>query len=105
MSSHVVTVVSATVGEDRCDALVDGFNALLQTGLPDGLLRTELLHGPDGRWRIQSVWRDRAALDAMRAGPQEPAAPALFRRVGAEPALEIWQLVADSTASAGPGPS
>lgn len=98
MSSHVVTLVSATVAEDRRDALVDGFNALLQTGLPDGLLRTELLHGPGDRWRIQSEWRDRAALDAMRAGPQEPAAPALFRRVGAEPALEIWEVAAESSA-------
>jgi hypothetical protein len=40
--------------------------------------------------QIQSLWRDRAALDAMRADPEPPVAPALFRRLGAEPVLRIY---------------
>jgi hypothetical protein len=47
--------------------------------LPDGLVRTELLAGRDGDWKIQSLCRDQAAPDAMRAGPEPPAAPTLFR--------------------------
>ena len=55
-----------------------------------GAVGTELLSGPDGRWCIQTLWRDRAALDAMRAAaPEGPAAPRLFRAVGADPELAV----------------
>lgn len=96
MSSPVLTVVTATVSQDVHERLIVGFHDLLNGGLPEGLLRTELLRGPDDRWRIQTLWRDRAALDAMRAGPEPPAAPTLFRSVGSEPSLEIWDLVSGS---------
>jgi hypothetical protein len=98
MSSPVLTVVSATVSEDAHEPLVAGFQKLIQGGFPDGLLRTELLQRPYGRWCIQTLWRDRAALDAMRAGSEPPAAPTLFRSVGSEPTLEIWDVVSGSTA-------
>ena len=65
---------------------------LARRPLPDGLVRTELLAGGDGDWKIQSLWRDQAALDALRAGPEPPAAPALFRRLGAEPVLRIYAI-------------
>lgn len=86
----VLTEVSATVPSDRVGELTEGFAALTRQALPDGLLRTELLGGTDGEWRIQSLWRDQAALDAMRAQPDPPAAPKLFREVGAEPALKFY---------------
>jgi hypothetical protein len=98
MSSPVLTVVSATVTEDGHERLIGGFHELLESGFPDGLLRTELLQGPDDRWCIQTLWRDRAALDAMRAGSEPPAAPTLFRTVGGEPSLEIWDVTSGSTA-------
>jgi quinol monooxygenase YgiN len=93
MSSRVLTVVSATVTEDRHERLIGGFRELLEGELPEGLLRTELVRGPDNCWRIQTLWRDRAALEAMRAAPEPPAAPTLFRSVGGEPSLEIWDVV------------
>ncbi|HKT55486.1 MAG TPA: antibiotic biosynthesis monooxygenase [Microbacterium sp.] len=89
MSAQILTEVSAVVTEDREADLVAGFSALLSQELPDGLLRTELLRGADGAWRIQSLWRDRDALEAMRASPEPPAAPTLFRSVGADPTLSI----------------
>jgi len=97
MSSPVLTVVSATVSTEHQNRLVERFDELLKSGFPDGLLRTELLHGPDQRWAIQTLWRDREALDAMRAAPEPPAAPALFREVGAEPSLEIWDVASGSS--------
>ena len=62
-------------------------NAVIAEALsvPGGLVRTELLRGRDRQWRIQTLWRDRAALDAMRSAPEPPAAPNSFRRVGAIP--------------------
>jgi hypothetical protein len=92
MSSEIMAEVSAVVPQVRADDVPVAFAELTQRPLPDGLLRTELLAGPDGEWKIQSVWRDQSALDAMRAGSEPPAAPALFRQLGAEPLLRIYEL-------------
>lgn len=95
MEAKILTDVSATVEPSRESELRDGFRTLTRHEVPDGLERTELLRGPDGRWHIQTLWRDRAALDAMRASGEPPAAPALFRTVGAEPALTVLEVAAD----------
>lgn len=91
---HVLTEVAARVSRDRETDLQAGFARLLEQALPDGLLRTELLQGPDGHWRIHTLWRDREALQAMRAGGEPPAAPRLFREVGADPTLTIFDVTA-----------
>ena len=91
MAEEILTEVSARV-PDAVGNVTAEFARLLEAPLPDGLLRTELLHGADDEWRIQSLWRDQAALDAMRAGPEPPAAPSLFRRLGAEPVLHVLRV-------------
>ncbi len=98
MPGEIMTEVSAVIAAERADEGAVAFAGLTERPLPDGLLRTELLAGRDGEWRIQSLWRDQAALDAMRAGAEPPAAPALFRQLGAEPVLRIYQLRARHTA-------
>ncbi len=98
MSGEIMTEVSATVPAERADEVTAAFAELTQRPLPDGLLRTELLAGRDGEWKIQSLWRDQPALDAMRAGPEPPAAPALFRRLDADPVLRIYGIRARHTA-------
>ena len=95
MTGKVLTEVVATVPEDRAADVVPAFEALLAKPLPDGLLRTELLEASGSTWRIQSLWRDQAALDAMRAGSEPPAAPTLFRELGAEPSLTILRVQAE----------
>lgn len=75
MAEQVLTEVRATVDRASEGRLVAGFLELLKSPVPDGLLRTELLRGPDRQWRIETLWRDRAALDVMRAGAEPPAAP------------------------------
>ncbi len=92
MPRHVLTVVTGTVDAGREAELLAGFQELLSAAKPDGLLRTELLRGPGGEWQIQTLWRDREALDAMRAGTEPPAAPTLFRSVGADPRLQILEV-------------
>ena len=98
MSGEVMTEVSATLPQERADAVLAAFAELTQRPLPEGLVRTELIAGRDGEWKIQSLWRDQAALDAMRAGAEPPAALALFRRIGAEPVLRIYDIRARHTA-------
>jgi hypothetical protein len=95
LKRRVLTEVRATVDPSRREALVAEFEALLAEPKPDGLLRTELLE-VDGEWRIQTLWRDREALAAMRADAAEPAAPKLFRSVGAVPQLTIMDVCAST---------
>jgi hypothetical protein len=92
MSGEIMTEVSAVVAGERAGDVLAAFTGLTQRPLPEGLLRSELLEGRDGEWKIVSLWRDQAALDAMRAGSEPPAAPALFRQLGAEPQLRIYTL-------------
>ena len=97
MSNEVLTEVSARVPNTAGDVVAE-FARLLEAPLPDGLLRTELLRAADDKWRIQSLWRDQAALEAMRSGPEPPAAPALFIRLGAEPTLHALRVEGRSRA-------
>ena len=89
MGTQILTEVAARVDAQREEELLAGFHRLLQGPMPDGLVRTELLRGADGEWRIQTLWTSREALDAMRALAEPPAAPTLFRNVGADPHLPI----------------
>lgn len=94
MTIPVLTEVSAVVDPASEERLLAAFGELVAKPVPDGLLRTELLRGSDHTWRIETLWRDRAALDAMRAGTEPPAAPALFRSVGADPTLTVFEVAA-----------
>ncbi|MGK4584257.1 antibiotic biosynthesis monooxygenase [Kitasatospora sp. HPMI-4] len=94
MSGRVLSEVSAVVAAERETELVDSYRELVSGPLPDGLIRTELLRGPGGRWRVQSLWRDLESLEAVRANPRLAAAPRLFAQLGAEPELTVFQLSA-----------
>ena len=50
MSAQILTEVSATVDATREIQLVEGFREITAGGIPDGLVRTELLRGQDGQW-------------------------------------------------------
>ncbi|GAA2246851.1 MULTISPECIES: hypothetical protein [Kitasatospora] len=92
MSGQVLSEVSAVVAVEREAELVDSYRELVAGPLPDGLIRTELLRGPGGRWRVQSLWRDLESLHAVRANPRLAAAPRLFVQVGSEPELTVFQV-------------
>jgi len=84
MGPEVVTVVDAMVDREREQDLIDGYRQMKQAPKPDGFVRSELLRGQEGRWRIQTTWRDRDALIALRKSGAAPAALELLDRVGAE---------------------
>jgi len=89
-ATQVLTAVTAIVAPERETELTEGFRALTAGPTPDGLLRSELLRGQQGVWRIQSVWRDREALEAMRSSGDRPSALSLFEQVGAEHSHEVF---------------
>jgi hypothetical protein len=84
MSPLVVTVVDAHVASDRENELLDGYRRMNLGEKPPGMLRSELLRGQDGAWRIQTTWRDMESLMALRKSGTPPAALELLEGLGAE---------------------
>ena len=84
MSTLVVTSVDARVDPAREEDLLDGSRLMNAAEKPAGLLRSELLRGHDGHWRIQTTWRDIEALRAVRSSGGRPAALDLLDSIGAE---------------------
>lgn len=95
VSERIVTAVDAVVPAEAEAELLAGFRELASAQTPEGLLRSELLRGQSGAWRIQTTWRDRDALMALRASGNPPAALALLDRIGATHSHAVFT-VADS---------
>ncbi len=89
-----LTAVTLDVPADRELELVAGYRDLVAGERPDGLVRSELLRGRDGRWLIQSLWRDRDAVLAARASGVPPLAVLLAERVGAEHTHDVFTVEA-----------
>jgi len=84
MTTPCVTVVDANVAPEREQELIAGFARLTEGDKPPGLVRSELLRGRDGAWRIQTTWQDLETLRELRRSGEPPAAVALLESVGAE---------------------
>lgn len=91
----VVTMVSARVPRERHQVVVEGFADAMRAGMPERR-HTSLLRGDDDVWRIVTLWRNRADLDAYLAGSAQPFASRLLRAAGGEPEVEIFELVLDT---------
>jgi hypothetical protein len=96
----VLTVLEATVALERADDLRAAYRDAGE--LPPGLVRSDLLRGASDptRWRIQTLWVSRAALDAMRQ-VGTPAGVLMFRSAGAEPTLTVFEVEASIAAPTG----
>ncbi|MEI6622640.1 MAG: hypothetical protein WCP28_12110 [Actinomycetes bacterium] len=84
MAKQVVTVVDAQVDEGREADLLNGYRRMVGDDEPDGLIRSELLRGQDGAWRIQTTWRDLDAIIELRKSGKPHAASALLDGIGAQ---------------------
>jgi quinol monooxygenase YgiN len=93
VADQVITVISATIDNGREDDLRAAYEAVIHEKLPDGLLATALLRGDNNTWQIASLWRDQAALDALRTAPGAPAAPRVFAKAGSEPTVALFDVV------------
>ncbi len=83
MPQSIVTIVDAQLESAREAELLEGYRRLTSSAWPEGLLRTELLRGQNGAWRVASTWRDKDAVIALRATGVRPAALMLFESLGA----------------------
>jgi heme-degrading monooxygenase HmoA len=88
----LVTTAEATVQEDREGDLLAAWEQVTEAGAPPGLLESTLARGPNGAWRIHTVWESRDAVAAMRSSTQTPAAIAMFAAADAEPTITMWDV-------------
>ena len=90
----VLTVLEAHVAPGQEHALQAAYDAAASGALPAGLVRSELVRDARDatRWRIQTWWNDRAALEAMR-NTGTPAGILMFRAAGAEPTVAVFDVV------------
>lgn len=99
-SRRVMTVLEATVPPEQWRALEQAYQASLSR-LPAQMVRTVLVQGLDDRtcWRAISIWHSRAALSEYRQSVELPGFVVMFRAVGAEPALTIYEIAVESAIS------
>ncbi|HEX4934563.1 MAG TPA: antibiotic biosynthesis monooxygenase [Gemmatimonadaceae bacterium] len=88
----VRTVLEGEVLPGNESALIEAFGAARP---PAGLLHSELLRDSRSptRWRIETLWESRDALDRMRR-EGVPEGVRMFRAAGVEPMLSVFTVVA-----------
>jgi heme-degrading monooxygenase HmoA len=92
--TQVLSMVAGTVPPERVAGLRAAYDQLVAGGFPDGLVETSLCRGQDDEWMVVTLWRDRAALVALRASGEAPAAVRLFTDAGARPRVGIFDVTA-----------
>ncbi len=93
----VITFLEAHVDADKWAAFEQTFKNEIRK-LDTGITQTFLIHNfkDPTLWRIATVWESREALDAMRNSGETPRGVVMFRSVGAEPTLSVFDVVAHS---------
>jgi hypothetical protein len=91
----VLTILEATIAPERVADLHAAFRAASAGPLPAGLIRSHLVcaTADSTHWRIETLWTNRGALDAMRTAGT-PAGIRMFRLAGAEPTLSVFDVAA-----------
>jgi hypothetical protein len=91
----VLTILEAAVSPDRTGDLETAFRAGAAQA-PSGFVRSHLLCAASDRtrWRIETLWESRAALEAMRQTFATPPGVLMFRAAGAEPTLSVFDVSA-----------
>ncbi|HUF40219.1 MAG TPA: antibiotic biosynthesis monooxygenase, partial [Anaerolineales bacterium] len=86
----VITILEAVVERDRIGELENAYRR--ETGaIPPEIVETFLARdaGDETKFRIITIWRDRQALESMRASVEKPKGVQIFEEAGAAPTLTI----------------
>ena len=91
----VMTILEAHVKPEHWGTLEQAYRAGAGH-LPSQMIQTFLIHSPDDPtlWRIVSVWKSREALGEYRRSVETPGGILMFRSVGAEPTLSLFEITA-----------
>ena len=93
MANRVMTVLEGHIAQDQWAALTEGFERI-QAQRPAELIASYLVQSTSDPtlWRTVGVWSSHQAFDDYRATVQTPPPMALFRSLGAEPALALFEI-------------
>ncbi len=91
---EVMTVVEGRVSRSRIGEFEEAYATIKEQAKPPGWKRSMLLRdtGEQGLYRISTLWESREALDKMRKNSRVPVALALFRDVGVEPNVRVFEI-------------
>ena len=90
----LITTLDARVPDELVDQLKTAYSRLSDGPRPKGFVNSRLSRGvrdPDA-WRIETAWESREALMAMRE-QGTPAGLLLFRALGIEPEIGVFEVV------------
>ena len=89
----VITILEAHVAAENWAAFQVEYTQRT-THLPPQMVQTFLLQDTSDQtlWQILSLWKSREALDEMRNSGEVPEGVVMFRNVGAEPKLSIFNV-------------
>jgi len=89
----VMTVLEAKVEPGMWQMLRKTY-ASLTANVPPEIKASYLLQEQKDKnyWQIVTIWRDNAALVAMRRSEKTPIGVLIFNKVGAEPTLTIFDI-------------
>ncbi|HEU5347225.1 MAG TPA: antibiotic biosynthesis monooxygenase [Ktedonobacterales bacterium] len=93
MANQIMTVLEGHIASEHWAALTEGF-ARISTERPSELLTSYLVQNTTDPtlWRTVGVWSSQQAFDDFRSSVQAPPPLVLFRSLGAEPALAIFEI-------------
>jgi len=96
----IMTVLEAHVASEKWDALSRTF-AEASKNLPSQMVQTFLVQSTDDPtlWRGISIWRSRQALSEYRRSVETPGGILMFRSVGAEPTLSMFDVAVGAQAA------
>jgi heme-degrading monooxygenase HmoA len=91
----ILTILEAQVALGEETKLQAAYDTAGAGAVPRGLVRSELLRDTRDptRWRIQTWWASRQALDEMRQATATPAGILMFRAAGAEPSIDVFEVM------------
>lgn len=91
---EVMTVVEEKVSLSRMGEFERAYASIKDQVKPPGWKRSMLLrdNGEEGLYRISTLLESREALDEMRRNSRVPVAVALFRDVGVEPSVRVFEI-------------
>ena len=97
MGTQVLTVLEASLPEDRWAVLVEAYRAGM-VDLPPQIVRTTLVQGREDRnlWRMETLWTSLEGLQQYRDSVDVPGGIANFRAAGTEPHLTVFEVVAEA---------
>ena len=97
---QIFTILEAYVPKNKWDALKNAYAQITpKTAGGTGIIRPLQSHLVQSQqnlefWSIISVWQDMTILQQMRQREAVPAGVRIFREVGAEPTLSIFEVAA-----------